>query len=75
MVEFLFEVHSDGPVAAGIDGEAVKLEPPVRFRSRPRALRVRIAPQHPGASPSAAIPPHPQGAIRALFHIAIHGAS
>jgi hypothetical protein len=70
-----FEVRSDGPVAAGIDGEAVKLEPPVRFRTRPRALRVRIAPQHPGASPSAAIPADPQGAIRALARIAIHGSS
>ena len=70
-----FEVRSDGPVAAGIDGEAVKLEPPVRFRSRPGALRVRIAPQHPGASPSADIPADPQDAIRALARIAIHGSS
>lgn len=70
-----FEVRSDGPVAAGIDGEAVKLEPPVRFRSRPRALRVRIAPQHPGASPSAAIPADPQDAIRAVARIAIRGSS
>ena len=48
-----FEVSSDGPVAAGIDAEALKLEPPLRFRTRPQALRVRIAPHHPGASPSA----------------------
>ena len=40
----------------GIDGEAVKLTPPVTFRMRPSALRVRIAPAHPGASPSAAEP-------------------
>jgi diacylglycerol kinase family enzyme len=70
-----FEVRSDGPVAAGIDGEAVKLEPPLRFRSRPQALRVRIAPQHPGASPSAAMPEGPWDAIRGVARIAIHGSS
>ncbi len=70
-----FEVRSDGPVAAGIDGEALKLDPPLRFRARPAALRVRIAPQHPGASPSAAIPEGPWDAVRALLRIAIHGAS
>ena len=38
-----FEVRSDGPVAAGIDGEALKLDPPLRFRDQatgaPRADR------------------------------------
>ena len=29
-----FEVRSDGPVAAGIDGEALKLDPPLRFRDQ-----------------------------------------
>jgi len=70
-----FEVRSDGPVAAGIDGEAAKLDPPLRFRTRPQALRVRIAPQHPGASPSAAMPEGPWHAIRALVRIAIHGGA
>jgi hypothetical protein len=51
-----FEVDSDQAVPAGIDGEAVRLDPPLSFRIRPSVLRVRIAPQHPGASPSAAIP-------------------
>ena len=51
-----FEVGADEDVAAGIDGEAATLEPPLKFKIRPRALRVRIARQHPGASPSAAIP-------------------
>jgi diacylglycerol kinase family enzyme len=50
------ELQAPGPVAAGIDGEAVTLEPPVRFRIRPKALRVRVARQHPGVSPSAALP-------------------
>ena len=70
-----FEVRSDGPVAAGIDGEALKLDPPLRFSTRPQALRVRIAPQHPGASPSATMPESPWGAIREVAHIAAHGSS
>ena len=70
-----FEVRSDGPVAAGIDGEALKLDPPLRFATRPHALRVRIAPQHPGASPSATMPESPLDAIRAVARIATHGSS
>ena len=50
------ELDAPGPVAAGIDGEATMLEAPIRFRIRPRALRVRIADHHPGVSPSAALP-------------------
>jgi diacylglycerol kinase family enzyme len=69
-----FEVSSDGPVAAGIDGEALKLDPPLRFRTKPQALRVRIAPQHPGASPSANLPEDPWDAIRALARVAAHGS-
>ena len=38
-------------VPAGIDGEAVKLEPPLRFRIRPGVLRVRIARRHPAPRP------------------------
>jgi diacylglycerol kinase family enzyme len=37
-----FEVDSGGPVRADVDGEVMLLEPPVRFRILPRALRVRI---------------------------------
>jgi diacylglycerol kinase family enzyme len=47
-----FEVRSDSPVEAGIDGEAVVLPAPLRFAIRPAALRVRIAPHHPGRSPA-----------------------
>jgi hypothetical protein len=65
-----FQVDSGGHVAAGIDGEAASLEPPLVFRSRPRVLRVRIAPHHPGASPSARIPEGPFGAVRGLACIA-----
>jgi diacylglycerol kinase-like protein len=65
-----FEVRSNQPVPAGIDGEAVTLDPPLRFRIRPLALRVRIAPQHPGASPSAAIPEGFWQSVVALLEIA-----
>jgi diacylglycerol kinase family enzyme len=66
-----FELRSDQPVAVGIDGEAGRLDPPLRFRTRPAALRVRIAPEHPGASPSAMLPEHPGDAIRALARAAL----
>jgi diacylglycerol kinase family enzyme len=66
-----FEVAADGPVAAGIDGEAMRLDPPLRFRTRPGALHVRIAAAHPGASPSALQPRHPSDLIRALLDIAL----
>ena len=32
-----FEVHSAGPIEVGIDGEAMMLDPPIRFRSVPAA--------------------------------------
>ena len=51
-----FEVTSSQPVPVGLDGEALVLDPPLRFVSRPGVLRVRLAPQHPGASPSAGLP-------------------
>jgi len=50
------EITASQPVPVGVDGEALVLEPPLRFESRPGALRVRIAPQHPAASPSAGLP-------------------
>jgi diacylglycerol kinase family enzyme len=64
-----FEVGSDRPLPAGIDGEAVTLDPPLRFRIKPRALRVRIAKRHPGASPSAAIPEGFWDSVRELGHL------
>ena len=66
-----FSVEADGPVAAGIDGEAVTLQPPVRFESRPGALRVRISQAHPGASPSTEVPRGLGATIAALTRIAL----
>lgn len=37
------EVSAPAVVHAGIDGEAVELDPPLRFTIRPAALRVRVA--------------------------------
>ena len=68
-----FEIDSTGLVPAGIDGEAVQLEPPLRFTTRPRALRVRVAPSHPGASPSALEPAKPWQAVQSLVRFALHG--
>jgi diacylglycerol kinase family enzyme len=65
-----FTVESGRPVVAGIDGEAAELEAPVRFRIRRGALRVRIARDHPGASPSAAEPDTAWETVQALARIA-----
>lgn len=62
-----FRVDSEDPVPAGIDGEAVVLDPPLRFRTLPGVLRVRIAPDHPGASPSAGVPESFPATIGALM--------
>jgi hypothetical protein len=68
-----FEIDANGSVAAGIDGESLRLTPPLLFRVRPGALRARIAPQHPGASPSALEPDRPWEMIGALVHNVLHG--
>jgi diacylglycerol kinase family enzyme len=47
-----FEVRSAGPVAVGLDGEAIVLDPPLRFASLPGALRVRL-PSGVGLPPAA----------------------
>jgi diacylglycerol kinase family enzyme len=48
-----FRVDSGAPVEIGIDGEALMMDPPLIFETRPGALRVRI-PQHArGLSPAA----------------------
>jgi diacylglycerol kinase family enzyme len=66
-----FEVDSDRRIAAGIDGEAAELTPPLRFRIHHGVLRVRIARAHPGASPSAMQPQGAWDGIRALAALAV----
>ncbi len=46
------EVRSGAPVEVGLDGEALVLEPPLRFTSMPGALRVRL-PRTVGLAPGA----------------------
>jgi diacylglycerol kinase family enzyme len=65
-----FDVEASASVPAGVDGEALRLEPPLRFRIRPGVLRVRIAPKHPGAAPSARVPERARDMVRALASIA-----
>jgi len=51
------DIAAAAAVPAGLDGEAVELSPPLRFKIRPAALRVRISRHHPGLSPSALFAP------------------
>ncbi len=69
------EIEADAPIALGVDGESLVMQPPLRFRVRPRALRVRIAHKHPGASPSAEVPRRPLAALRRLLQIATTAGS
>jgi diacylglycerol kinase family enzyme len=47
-----FEVRSRGPVEVGLDGEALVMQPPLRFTSMPGALRV-LTPRRAGLAPAA----------------------
>ena len=64
-----FEVDSSSPIAAGIDGEATVLDPPLHFRIACRALTVRIPPSALGLSPAAARPALERDSIRELWRI------
>ena len=61
-----FTVDSGGPVEAGVDGEALLLDPPLDFRLLPAAVRVRIPTSAPGYSPAALKSPSPWWTLRAL---------
>jgi Diacylglycerol kinase catalytic domain len=66
-----FEVRADRRVPAGVDGEALRLDPPLRFRIRRRVLDVRIARRHPGASPSAMAPEGAWEGLKLLVRLAL----
>lgn len=52
-----FQVDSERPtVELGVDGEAMRLTPPLCFRILPGALRVRVPSDAAGVSPAAALP-------------------
>ena len=65
-----FEVHSGGPVEIGIDGEALVLDPPLRFEVLPGALQVRIPSTAPGYSPAASTPWPSLATVEALLQTA-----
>jgi diacylglycerol kinase family enzyme len=48
-----FEVDSGMPVDVGLDGEALRMPPPLRFSIRPQVLRVRLPEHAVGLSPAA----------------------
>jgi diacylglycerol kinase family enzyme len=66
-----FEVDSGDRVAAGIDGEALLLEPPLRFRIEPAALRVRLPPSAAGLSPAALRPALSASTLHELWDMAV----
>ena len=66
-----FEVSAASTLSASADGEALTLEPPIRFTIRPAALRVRISARHPGLSPSALLPRRARSTLPRLARIAI----
>jgi diacylglycerol kinase family enzyme len=65
-----FQIDSGEKVEAGIDGEALVLDPPLRFTCRQGALRVRIARSAPGVSAAGANPKLSWRTIRGLVRTA-----
>jgi diacylglycerol kinase family enzyme len=63
-----FQVWSSRTIEAGVDGEALTLQPPLQFTALPAALRVRIPPSAPGLSPSAKRFPSSRWALTALVN-------
>jgi hypothetical protein len=66
-----FDVRSSGPVPVGLDGEAVVLDPPLRFASLPGALRVRLPRRAHGVSPAAEAVRLGRQDLTALVRIAV----
>ena len=65
-----FEVQSGQPLLdVGVDGEALRLPPPLRFRSLPGALRVRTPANAAGAAPAAVAPAGIAEAVKALLRV------
>ncbi len=66
-----FEVRSGEPVDIGVDGEALTMQPPLRFTVRPNALTVRLPPGALGVSPAAlAVRVTSSSTVAALWRIA-----
>ena len=65
-----FAVRSGSVVAVGLDGEALMLEPPLRFVSLPGALRIRLPRHAAGASPAATAGVLTKDGLATLFRVA-----
>jgi diacylglycerol kinase family enzyme len=65
-----FTVGSARPIEAGVDGEALLLDPPLEFRALPAALRIRIPTNAPGHSPAALRHGSVGATLRELLHVA-----
>jgi len=48
-----FRIDSSEPVEIGVDGEALKMNPPLVFETKPQALRIRMPRAASGQSPTA----------------------
>ncbi|WP_426574512.1 diacylglycerol/lipid kinase family protein [Aquihabitans sp. McL0605] len=70
-----FTVASGSPVEAGVDGEALLLDPPLAFRLLPGAVRIRLPHHAPGYSPAALLPPSRWWTLRALLRAAVGRAT
>lgn len=65
-----FEIDSGQPfVDVGVDGEALRLPPPLRFRTLPGALRVRTPVDAPGVTPAAVAPTGVWKSVAAVFRV------
>jgi diacylglycerol kinase family enzyme len=67
-----FEVASGDAIEIGVDGEALTMDPPLVFTTRPGALRVRMPRHASGLSPAAtAVHVTSASTLRRLAHIAM----
>jgi diacylglycerol kinase family enzyme len=65
-----FTIGGPPELPIGLDGESLTLKTPLRFTSRPAALRVLLAAAHPGASPASAMPERFRDLVPALVSLA-----
>jgi diacylglycerol kinase family enzyme len=66
-----FRVEASEPVPVGVDGEAVRLAPPLEFRTLPGALRVRLPLRSPGAVRPGGVAPGARATLVALVHVLV----
>ena len=66
-----FRVEADKPVPVGVDGEALMLDPPLRFEVLPAALRVRIPTHASGSSPARQAVRLTGASLARLWHLAL----